>query len=222
METETQQTDATLSGFQATQQKTEQLLMLNKVTAKDIENLNELERNCLTEKCTHTLAQLTGAERDQFLDKIEQIMAPVTKAEIWERNHTAISRAISDYIQQYGSMPSKSIIAEQTGLSRPTVAKHFANYKKQPEFIAQMEQFEFMTHKVLANVYKYAVKGDMRAARIYFEMVGGLSPQSSNTIVNAQNNYIQINNTILSHDVIKQLSAEQLNQIESIITRQRH
>ncbi|HEY4325930.1 MAG TPA: hypothetical protein VGN20_18215 [Mucilaginibacter sp.] len=58
----------------------------------------------------------------------------------------------------------------------------------------------------------------MRAARLYPETVGAINKQHTNTVVNEQNNYIQINNTILSQDNLKQLTAEQLNQIESIIT----
>jgi hypothetical protein len=78
-----------------------------------------------------------------------------------------------------------------------------------------------MAPKMLAKVFKFASKGDMRAARLYFEMVGVLNTQQSNAVVNEQNNYIQINNTILSQANLKQLTAEQLNQIESIITNNR-
>lgn len=37
-------------------------------------------------------------------------------------------------------------------------------------------------------------------------------------VVNEQNNYIQINNTILSQEILQKLSPEQLNQIELIVT----
>ena len=75
-----------------------------------------------------------------------------------------------------------------------------------------------MSHNVPANVFKFANNGDMRAARLYLEMVGALNKQPAGTVVNAQNNYIQINNTILSQENLKQLSAEQLAQIENIVT----
>ena len=57
----------------------------------------------------------------------------------------------------------------------------------------------------------------MRAARLYFEMAGITNKQQANTVINEQNNYIQINNTKLSQQNLEQLSAEQLNQIENII-----
>lgn len=75
-----------------------------------------------------------------------------------------------------------------------------------------------MAHNILANVFRCAGNGDRKAARLYLEMVGALNKQPAGTVVNAQNNYIQINNTILSQENLKQLSAEQLAQIENIVT----
>ena len=221
METETQQTVAAISRFQATKQKADRLLTLNKITAKDLEGLDQAERDYIAETCTQTVQALSGIERDKFLDKIALIITPNTNAGIWEHNHAVISSAIAGYIQQYGSMPNKSTIADQTGISRATVGKHIAAYKNHPEFTAQMEQFQFIAPKVLANVFKYALKGDMKAARLYFEMVGAPNQQANHKVTGTQNNYIQINNTILSQDNLKQLSTEQLNQIESIVNRQR-
>lgn len=75
-----------------------------------------------------------------------------------------------------------------------------------------------MAPKLMAKVYKFAVRGDIRAARLYLETVGNTNKRQGNTVVNSQNNYIQINNTILSQENLKRLSAEQLNQIESVVT----
>jgi predicted transcriptional regulator len=165
------------------------------------------------------LNRLKGEERDNFLAKIDPILPPATKSDIWDYNNHRISNAISSYMSEYGVMPSQSDIAEETGLSRQTVSKHFKEYKAKPEFIAQMEQFKFMAPKMLANVFKAAGTGDIRAARLYFEMVGAMNKPQANTVINGQNNYIQINNTILSQENLKQLSEEQLKQIESIITK---
>ena len=198
--------------------KISNLLAQQKITVEDIEGLSRAEHRRLRETVNKTLAQLTGEERDSFLDKIDLIMPASSKNDIWEHNHIIISSAISNFMGQRGIMPSKNTIAEETGLSRQTVAKHFAAYRSHPEFIAQTEQFKFMSHNVLANVFKFANNGDMRAARLYLEMVGALNKQPAGTVVNAQNNYIQINNTILSQENLKQLSAEQLAQIENIVT----
>ena len=198
--------------------KIDHLLALEKITQKDLEGLNQVERECLAKTATQTLTQLKGAERDNFLDKIDLIVPASTKNDIWEHNHSLINRAVSGYMGQNGVMPNKNTIARETGLSRQTVAKHFAAYKRHPEYTAEMEQFKFMAPNVLANVFKHALNGDIKAARLYLQMVGAANKQPANTVINEQNNYIQINNTILSQENLRALTAEQLNQIEHIIT----
>ena len=84
-----------------------------------------------------------------------------------------------------------------------------------------MEQFKFMAPSLLANVYKHALSGDMRAAKLYLQMAGTTGKQQAGTVVNEQNNYIQVNNTILSQENLERLTADQLNQIESIINKAR-
>jgi hypothetical protein len=202
----------------AANQKIRSLLTRQKITPKDIEDFTGPEREQFQKVLTKTLARLTGEERDKFLDKIDLILPPSTKSAVWEHNHATITNAISNFMRQHGTMPTKNTIAGQTGLSRQTVAKHFAAYRSHPEFTAEMEQFKFMAHNLLGNVFKYAAGGDMKAARLYLEMVGALNKHPGGTVVNAQNNYIQINNTILSQENLKQLSAEQLAQIENIVT----
>jgi predicted transcriptional regulator len=129
-----------------------------------------------------------------------------------------ITHAISKFMHDHSFMPTKNAIAELTGLSRQTIAKHLASYTKHPEFAAELEQFKLMGPALLASVYKFGLKGNIRAARLYLEAIGTVNKQQTNTVVNEQNNYIQINNTILSQESLKQLTADQLNQIESIIT----
>jgi predicted transcriptional regulator len=141
------------------------------------------------------------------------------KSEVWECNHVNISNAIANFMRQHAVMPAKKEIAQLTGLSRQTVAKHIKEYKTHPEFATEMEQFKLMSHKVLAGVFKHASNGDMRAAKLYFDMIGATNQQPASPVVTAQNNYIQINNTILSQETLKQLTAEQLLQIENIVTR---
>ena len=206
-----------VANFTASPTRVSRLLAQKKINVKDIEDLNELEREYLRESCTRRLRQLHGGERDDFLEKIDLIIPASTKSDIWDYNHSLINDAVAGYMRDHGIMPIQSIIAEKTGLSRQTVAKHFSAYKRRPEITTEMEQFKFMATRILANVFKFALNGDMKAARLYFEMVGNLNKKQSGTVVNEQNNYIQINNTILSQENLKQLSAEQLNQIENII-----
>jgi len=197
--------------------KIDRLLALETITERDIEGLTPFERQYFNEATSRTLATLRGAERDDFLNKIDPILPASTKQDIWEYNHTLINRAVAEYMERNGAMPAKSDLARKTGLSRHTICKHFKEFKQHPAYAAEMEQFKYMAPNVLANVFKQAVKGNMSAARIYLDMIGATGSQPAGTVINEQNNYIQVNNTKLSQQNLEQLTAEQLNQIENII-----
>jgi len=166
-----------MSNLPAPATKIDRLLALDKITPNDIESLNDAERDDLAATATQIVAQLKGAERDDFLEKIDLIVPASTKSDIWAYNHALISRAVANYMRANGVMPAQHIIVRETGLSRQTVSKHLKEYKHHPEHAAQMEQFKFMAPSVLANVFKYALDGDMRAARLYFQMVGATNAQ---------------------------------------------
>jgi len=219
METTTNTLTTAATSVAVLKSKVNNLLALKKINPEDVSTLNPIEREHFIETATETLSDLRGEERDRFLDKIEPIIPQSMKNNVWELNHFLITDAIANFMRKHGIMPTKNMVAQETGLSRQTVAKHFAAYSQHPQFIAEKEQFKFMTSKLLATVFKYANNGDMRAARLYFEMVGVLNKNQPNTIVNGQTNYIQIKNTILSQENLKQLSEEQLDRIEKIITK---
>ena len=194
------------------------LLGLKKIALSDLDSFDTSERRYLGAVCTKMLEDLKGKERDDFLYKIESIMPASNRQLLWEYNHLAITDAISKLTEKYGNMPTQHHIAEETGLTRQTISKHLKEYQTHPGYAEQMEQFKIMTPKLMAKVYKFAVNGDIRAARLYLETVGATNKRQGNTVVNRQNNYIQINNTILSQENLKRLTAEQLNQIESVVT----
>lgn len=208
-----------LQKFTETETKINKILSLEQITPKDIERLNEKESTLLMEILTERANKLKGTEWDKFYKKIEPITSDTTKNQIWENNHIQITWAISTLIQDNGRMPTKTEIADKTGLSRQTIHKHLKEYTNHPQYLGQIEQFRFMTSQVLAKVFQFAVNGDTGAAKLYFNVMGfmnnGQSP--NNTLIQNQNNYIQINGTVLSQETIKHLSPEQLNAIETIL-----
>lgn len=210
-------TETALTNITATRAKINRVLALQKITLTDIEDFNKIEREYLGEIINETLQRIKGHERDNFLEKIEQIVPASSNDQVWEHNHFVIGNAITTLIRKYGCMPPKTLIAEETGLSRPTIVKHIAGYKTHPQFKQELEQFKYMGTKILSSVFKLASDGDVKAARLYFEMVGAINKQRPNMVVTEQNNNIQINNNLFSQENLKQLSAEQLKQIECII-----
>ena len=191
---------------------------LEQITFADYSKLSPEEGAIFCKLINEKINSLKGVEKDVFVKQIELITDQQTKNEIWEINHNQITWAISKLMQEYGRMPSKMEISRKTELSRQTIHKHLKEYASHPQYLGQVEQFRFMTNKVLTRVFDYAVNGNVKAAKLYFEVVGSLSNQlPGNTLIKNQNNYIQINGTILSQDTIKNLKPEQVLQIEGIL-----
>ena len=208
-----------LQKFTETETKINKILALEQITPSDLEPLSEQqEKDRLNVVLTEKANSLKGTERDEFLKKIEPITSDTTKNQLWESNHNQITWAISTLMQEYGRMPTKTELATKTELSRQTIHKHLKEYINHPEYLQQIEQFRFMTSKVLARVFQFAVNGDIGAAKLYFNVMGNLNGQPSNNIlIQNQNNYIQINGMVLSQETIKRLNPEQLNNIEAIL-----
>ena len=202
-----------------TDEKINAILKLSRITTKDVEPLSDHETSKLMQVITEKFNSLIGNERDSFYSKIEAVCHEETKNQLWESNHNKITTAISVLLQDYGRMPSKVEIAKKSELSRQTIHKHLKEYKTHPLFLGQMEQFCFMSSKLLARVFQYAINGDIAAAKLYFSVIGyaNAGQQQNSTMIQNQNNYIQINGTVLSQETIQQLDAEQLNSIESIL-----
>lgn len=201
-----------------TDKKLNAILALDVISPADLQPLSKAESVQLMNILTDKLNQFKGEDRDKFCQKIDPIIDKSTKNQLWESNHIQITWAISILMQEYGRMPTKSEIATKTELSRQTIHKHLKEYANHPQFIGQMEQFRFMTSKVLTRVFHFAVNGDTQAAKLYFNVMGVLnSSQPNNTLVQNQNNYIQINSTVLSQETLKHLNTEQLNSIETIL-----
>jgi predicted transcriptional regulator len=212
-------TKKSLQKFTENEAKINNILSLDLITPKDLEHLNKDEYSSLMKILSGRFNELKGMERDKFYKKIEPITSETTKNQLWENNHSQITWAISALMQENGRMPSKTEIANKIDLSRQTVHKHLKEYANHPEYLEQIEQFRFMTSKVLAKVFQFAVNGDIGAAKLYFNIVGFMNngQHSNNTLIQNQNNYIQINGTVLSQETIKHLNPEQLNTIETIL-----
>lgn len=201
-----------------TEIKINEILSLKKITLADTALLSSDEQDYLSDAMAEKVITLTGTERDAFFEKIDPIVTDETKNQRWESNHHQITWAISSLLFDYQRMPTVTEIGRKAELTRQTVHKHLKDYSSHPIYMQQLEQFRFMTQKVLARVYSCAEQGDMAAAKLYFNVLGNLNGQlSNNTLIQNQNNFIQINGIILSQETIKRLNPEQLSTIESIL-----
>lgn len=210
-------TKKSLQKFTDFKSKAEMLFELDKITFNDLEQLTPNEKSEAVIIMNEKINTLKGLEREAFIEKCYNVFNDSVKNQLWENNHNSITWAISTLMQEYGRMPSKAEIATKTELSRQTVHKHFKDYSNHPQYLIQNEQFKFMTNKVLARVFYYAVNGDMAAAKLYLNSMGANENNKGNTLIQNQNNYIQINGLVLNQETIKQLKPEQLLLIENVL-----
>jgi len=206
-----------LQKFTTFEQKIDFILQLKEINKEDLNILNDDEKTKFYELLTEKFKELKGDENAKFLKQIWNITAESTRNVIWENNHNTITATISELMQDYGRMPTASEIAIKSELSRQTVTKHLKEYATQPQYNEIVEQFRFMTSKVLAKVFKFAVNGDMTAAKLYFNVVGAMNQNNQNTFIQNNNNYIQINGMVFNDEKLKTLKPEQLKTIESIL-----
>jgi len=75
-----------------------------------------------------------------------------------------------------------------------------------------------MASKVLAKMFQFAVNGDTGAAKIFLKAVGAMNETGTNsTLIQTQNNFVQINGMVIKQEALMQLAPEQLSTIESIL-----
>lgn len=193
--------------------KTETLLKLDKVTRDDLDGLTNEELSNFTRTTTERINNTKGEELDLLLDKVDPILSQHTKNELWENNHRKITHAISTFIDDNGRMPLKMELVGAVGLSRQTIHRHLKEYKENLLYSEYMDQFEFMTPKLVAKMFQFAIRGDVKAGRLYFDMVGALGTGK----VKNQTNYIQINNIQISEEKLKELTEDQLKKVEDVL-----
>ncbi len=117
-------------------------------------------------------------------------------------------------------MPSKSLIAQLTGLSRETIYKHYEVFNESLEFGNPLDTLNVMTEHVAALVLKNALRGHTGSQRLYFEIMSKYNNLKNNNKAKQQNNYVQINKTIINQQVIQQLDPEQIDRIEQFLAKE--
>ena len=193
--------------------KVSKLFKLKKVTDNDIKQLTKTELSRFNEIVNEQMKKATAIKRDEILKKVEDALSDDTKNDFWEYNNTRIMIAISSLLSEYGRMPSRSEIAQKADLSRTTIYKHLKEYTTHPLYIEQLQKMRILATDVISKVYQSAMTGDLGSQKLYLNVMGFLP----NTQIQTQNNFIQVNNTILTQETIRHLNPEQLLIIESIL-----
>ena len=192
----------------------DKLLNQSKIGNDDLNKLTSKQLILFNDFFAKNYNEAKDEAKDQLLNKVIDSLPEKKRNQIWEVNHCNIMNAIMDYVETCGAMPTKSRIAEYTGLSRPTIDKHLKEFQNNPLFKGIDEQFKFMIPKVMGEVLRQSIRGDIRAAKLFLEFAGGAG---SKTKVNTQNNYIQINGMTVTEEKFTKMNPDQLKTIETIL-----
>ena len=101
-----------------TDENINRVLELKKITYDDLDTLSDSERAKVLSILSKKLNESTNIERDKYWEKILPVAGEETRNNYWECNHNKMVQEISKFIQTYGRMPTKTEIADATGLSR--------------------------------------------------------------------------------------------------------
>lgn len=206
-----------LQKFTNPSEKVKSLLQSQEVTKKQINDLSKDEYNELFFFVIQKINSLEGIEKLVFGNRFYHAFNKETRNQLWENNHIQITGAIDKLMKEYNRMPSCTEISVETGLSRSTVNKHLKKFRETDIYQEQTEQFLFMVDSLLARLYKFACQGDMRAAKLFLDLAGSKKNIRGATLIENQNNFIQINGVEISQETIKHLNTEQLSTIENIL-----
>jgi len=189
-----------------------------RITKEDIKQLTDQELTALNYAINEKLYSLYGKDRDFLLDKIRYIISDESKLNRWNIEHIDLKVAISEFVKDCNRMPSIHELTRRTGFSAKTIRKHLLEFESHQNYTEQQALFKIMGEKILAKVAKFAIEGDVKAARLYFEVINGAigrQPVNNNTF-NTQNNYLQVNGKVISQQAILKLPPEQQRQLEAI------
>ena len=140
----------------------------------------------------------------------------------WEENHLKIIDCIRKHMQSKYRTPTVTVIAQETGLSRPTIRKHMREFATEPDFREHANLYKMLTTDVLRLLYAQVTYGNMRAARLYLEIMGVLK---YNAVVN--NNFLYsapattptVNEMEITQELIDSLNDASRDTIVDIIKR---
>jgi predicted transcriptional regulator len=209
-------------------QKLTDLEVVNKVIAKekitrqDYSHFTKAQVALLNEELNKIASSLKTAEvKDAFFNKLGDIIDIESRNIRWQSNHVSVQAAIANLLSEYNRMPSVLEIAQEAKLSRQTVNKHLKNFDTQELYKEEWNKLKYSAVNVAGKVMKEAMKGNMKAARLFFDLINN-DPMQANTYVknqikNQQNNYLTIDNVKLDEATLKSMPAELLQQIEEFV-----
>jgi hypothetical protein len=165
------------------------------------------------------IQNLKYEDRDRLIETLFLVLKDDDlKNQIWEQNHCEIRRQLSDFLRQNNRMPSRNELCKLTGLSRVTVHKHLKDFHLTAFYVDRIQQYKLLAAELVDRLFIFACNGDMSAAKLYLQAVGGLPAAEKETVIkNQQNNFVQINGMVITEEQFKRLPQDLIGKIEEIL-----
>jgi hypothetical protein len=193
-------------------------------TREEFESLSDEDQQKANQYLAHRIMQVFELkdkhELDDLLYKAEKVftqqMYQEYRNQTFVKNHYMIEDAVTDIIRETRTIPAAMVIAQKTGLSRYTVSKHLKQLSEHSLSTELTQVQKMMAPKLLGVLFKMALGGDVKAAKIYLDNVIQ-KPSSPGYVKNQQNNFININGVEITEEKLKALPEESRQQISEII-----
>jgi predicted transcriptional regulator len=136
----------------------------------------------------------------------------------WEENHDKIVACIRQ-LNSFSGRPTISRIARDTGLTRATIYKHLNEFQTHQVFKGSTKVHRLMMSELMTHLCGSALCGDVKAARLYFEVMGVIKTgKNVNTnILNQNSNAITVNGNVFTEEMVHNLSPENLSELEKFV-----
>ena len=191
-----------------------ELLEKEEITKSDITHLSKAEVSDIKNQIFDKVSETDGNERDKYLKQVNGILTNNQRNYLYEFNHRLILGNLHNHVLEHGTIPSVSQLAKKTDLSRQTVNKHMKEYKTSDIYKEDEQKFEILAGSVLAVVFKMSMQHDLKACKLFLEYTKQSTPNNIGTYIDKQQNNF---NTVLTPEVISQLSPQQIIDIEAVI-----
>lgn len=199
-------------------EKEKKLLALDIISKEDLKILSPKELSRFQAKSNQLINSESDCYNEELFKKFVAFIPECQKHVVWEQNHFTITHEIHRFLEQYKVLPTINHLIYVTKLSRSTIENHLTEFTTNSHHKNYLNQMEFMVHKVLSKLLTSALQGDVKASRLFLEAIGHFKRDHLNTTyIKNQNNFLQINNTILTEESLKKLPRQKLRQIEELI-----
>jgi DNA-binding transcriptional ArsR family regulator len=144
-----------------------------------------------------------------------------TRKRTWEHNHFVILQHTGVLMMENGRMPNHTELAERSGLTRQTIARHLREYSSEPLYEAELEQLRSLAPEIMNRVaIRAAVNKDLKAAKLFYKVLTEICPPSASNL-GKKNDYLVLNEIIITKELMKTLSEEQEQKIYEVLKNSR-